>query len=221
MAGAQASNVGQVLQGERVLQVCVHISGHPFQAVWRQAAFAVWAAPIHIAIVFDEVVEQQGAGAAQLQMVGRILPIGLQQKQLIKLGNVGILAKRVLVQHNVLWVLVPRLRGDVVQMRIGKIQVHKTQFSAYVPFAVLRLRHQTKPAWPAAVFPTVGRFLVAFIAFAHIHAQGVVVAQYRYMVALVAPLSQLHARAYGDAVVQHRMGLLQLLSGLVSHGVEY
>ena len=174
--------------------MCVHISRHPFQAVRRQAAFAVWAAPIHIAIVFDEVVEQQGAGAAQLQMVGRILPIGLQQKQLIKLGNVGILAKRVLVQHNVLWVLVPRLRGDVVQMRIGKIQVHKTQFTAYVPFAVLRLRHQTKPAWAAAVFPAVGGFLVAFIAFAHIHAQGVVVAQHCHMVVVIAPLCQLHAR---------------------------
>ena len=175
--------------------MCIHIRGHPFQAVWRQAAFAVWAAPIHIAIVFDEVVKQQGAGAAQLQMLGRVLPIGLQQKQLVELGNVGILAKRVLVQNDVLWVLVPRLRGDVVQMRIGKIQVHKAQFSAYVPFAVLRLRHQTKPAWPAAVFPTVGGFLVAFIAFAHIHAQGVVVAQHGHMVALVAPLCQLHARA--------------------------
>lgn len=138
-------------------------------------------------------VEQQGVGAAQLQMFAGVLPRLVEQKQLVDLADVGIGGESLLVQTNAAGVFVPHLHRDVMQMLIGEIQVHKAKIAAYVPLRCLRLGHQTKFTRCAAIFPALGGVLVAFVAIVGVEAKGVVVTQHTDAIVLVGPLGQLHA----------------------------
>ena len=170
--------------------------------------------------MLNQVGEQQRAGRTQRQLIRLLLPVVVEEKLAVDGGDFVIAGKRFLLQRERGRAAVPNLLAYPAQVFIGAVKMHKREIAADIPGALIAFRHQAKTIRPAAVFPAVGSFLVAFVAIGNIEAQGMVVALYRDGIKIVIPRRQLNTGVEVHRPPQHGIFLTQCFESPVSHSLH-
>jgi len=154
---------GQVGQLQWLIQMAVDVVAYMPYLRRRKPALDGGGLPADLGVVFEHVIEQQIAGAAEGQTVAAVVPVAGQQKMAVEQGDLRVVCKQLLVDAQLQRAAIPGLFCQLAQVSVGEIQVNERQRSADIPGGCVLPGHQAQPIWSAAVVPAVGAFEVGVL----------------------------------------------------------
>lgn len=215
---AEACFAGEVGEGERFTEVGVYPFAKTAQACGIETAAHGGRCPADVAVVAHEVLEEEGGAAADLQVIGGVAPVAVEEKMAVEGGDVRVVREDFGVQLDARRVFVPELFGDGVEVLRAVVEVDEVQFAADVPRRWPVGWQQAEASGGAAALAAMRVLVIGVVAAPGVEAQdGVVVADVHLRVA-VRPRCQLQAVGEGVAVVESSALLQVVADGGVGHG---